>query len=523
MENEAIKIYGMILDNASNINKEIQLQIYKILDLDGKKLSINENEDIRIKEEIKTSIEKFSFNLQELDFLTQIKEIIEDEMKKVQTTRNFELMQEKLLERLKGLRNIDVSLEDDFKNLSSRIANPVLSRDMFYNYFISKNEKINDMIKLYNQTIINSLINLTPHFIKGIQENNKSNASSIQPQSENNSNLIEETKSINNSSQIIESSVIKQATIDLLQKQIDDIDNQWHKFLELDDVVEKNEQINSISKIAKYYRKIKKIMGDIQSNNIIIEGMTQNQATTFYDKLLSEQIPEYNDIMQIIEKYKKGVISVETKINNFVLEIHSKISLTTNINELLNYKKEIETALKKYKYLKNEQLDLELLNVINKIVSLTGPDINRHKNPDSPNPSNIGAEIGETNESMIQLVESGSYFSVLQGITDNNINKYKNFINNGFRVIFDKWKIVAEQAKTNEQRMESYKQLKEIYNQFKSYLQSEKDTLNMLETMISSMDEYFIMQQRKQQNQIIEDGVRYNTQNAEHSNSTMRR
>ena len=77
MEKEAIKIFGMILDNASNINKEIQLQIYKILDLDGKKLSINENEDIRIKEEIKTSIEKFSFNLQELDFLAQIKEIIE--------------------------------------------------------------------------------------------------------------------------------------------------------------------------------------------------------------------------------------------------------------------------------------------------------------------------------------------------------------------------------------------------------------------------------------------------------------
>ena len=101
MENEAIKIYGMILDNASNINKEIQLQIYKILDLDGKKLSINENEDIRIKEEIKTSIEKFSFNLQELNFLAQIKEIIEDEMKKAQTTRNFELMQESLLERLK--------------------------------------------------------------------------------------------------------------------------------------------------------------------------------------------------------------------------------------------------------------------------------------------------------------------------------------------------------------------------------------------------------------------------------------
>ena len=250
--------------------------------------------------------------------------------------------------------------------------------------------------------------------------------------------------------------------------------------------------------------------------------MVQGQENELCDKLLLQYASLHKDSTQIIEEYKKGVVSVENYINNFALELHSKISLANSINDLLKYKKEIETELKKYNYLKHEKLDLELSYVNDKIINLTGPEINSPKTPYSPNSLSTSAEVGVSNESMIQLINSGSYFSVLQGITDNNIFKYKNFINNGFNVIYDRWISSALQAKTYEQRMESYRGLQEIYNQFKRYLQSEKDKLNMLETMLASLDEYFMYQQNKY-NQMNYDGIRYNTFEQENNKSAMRR
>ena len=160
MEKEATKIFGIVLDNARSLYNEIQQQFYQQLDLDSKKLSIHPNEDIKIKEQIKASIGSFSYNVQELDFIINVQNIIKEEMKKAQTTGNYDLMQNSLIERLKGTSNIVFSLEDDFKTLSSKIANPFISQEDFYKYFMSKEEKIKNMIQTYNQNIINALINL---------------------------------------------------------------------------------------------------------------------------------------------------------------------------------------------------------------------------------------------------------------------------------------------------------------------------------------------------------------------------
>lgn len=502
MEKEATKFFEMVLNNSSEIIKEIKLEIYKTLDLEGKILMPNSNDNTRILEQIKEGIDNFQFNIIENNFLKQIEEIVKEELQKFQSNNNYELLETSLIEKLKELRNIDIPFEDDFKNLSNKVSNQIISSDMFYNYFISKKEKINEMINSHNQDIINSLINLTPRLIKELQENNNVNNNNVQTQHQNNSNSKEQAQS---STQLIEASIIKQEMLDLFQKQIDDIANYWDKYLELDNVVPKKNQINGISKIAKYCRKITKTIKDIQSNNIIVESMTQEQSKNFYNKLLLERVPEHNEIMKIIEKYKKGVKSVETKLNAFVVEIRAKISSTNNINELLTYKNELEKATKKYQYLKNEQLDLELLNVINKIVDLTAPEKNAPKAPNSPNP--LSAEIGGTNESMNQLIESGSYFSVLQGIPNKNIDKYKNFVNNGFKVIFDKWKTIAEQAKTQDQRMKSYEELKEIYKQFKDYISM--DISNNIREMIANMEKYF--ENHRQKNDIDLEGRRHNT------------
>lgn len=534
LKQEAMKFFDMVCQNSNDYIRGIRELFYNSLGIG--------TQDEKLVEYIKESIEKFDFNTIENEFLSNLQKIINEELEKIENSLknneelDYENIKNSLLEKFKAQKNINITLEDNLKELATQMVNrfPMLgvSRDDLILHFTRKNKQLCNLIKENNQKILDSLVFLTPHFVDGIKENVNVRNNTSQQTNEK-TNQVDEPQNINNSSQVIDANIIKQAAIDLIQKQIDDIDNQWKDFIRLDDVLEQNERINGISKIAKYYRALLKIKEKIQTNNIVIENMTQEQANVFYDKLLLEHFPELDSTLQLLERYKKGVVDVHNKISKITSEIHLKVSQSNDINELLNYKKEIESLLKKYD--KNEQLELELTNVINKIVNLTGPEINnpknpespnpmddlddRRKGPDSPNPLNNAAEIGGTNESMIQLIESGSYFSVLQGITNNNINKYRNFINNGFRVIFNRWKAVAEQAKTNEERMESYRQLKEIYEQFKNYLQSEKDTLNMLETMISEMDKYFIQQQRKQQSQIIEDGVRYNTSREQTSSS----
>lgn len=205
-------------------------------------------------------------------------------------------------------------------------------------------------------------------------------------------------------------------------------------------------------------------------------------------------------------------------------DIHMMVTNANSLFELLNVKATIEKL--KASNPNNEQIDIELMNVINKIVNITAGERKNINQPDGPAPLNSSAEIGNSNESMRQLIDSGSYFSVLQGISNNNINKYRAFINDGFRVIFSRWKVAAENTKNNEQRRASFEQLKEIYENFKDYLQSEQDTINMLETTISEMTNYFMAiqarEQKKQQVSTIPDGIRYNSSNSDLNRSARR-
>ena len=477
MIKEANKFFLFVCQDSDKFIYQIREEIYKTIGI--------ETRDDRLKEYIRESIEKFDFNILEIKFLNNIVSIIEDELTKLDNkVKNneeidFQSIKKSLKEKFKAMENINITLEDNLKELATQMVNRFpyigVSRDQLILHFARKEEKLCNSIKKYNQTILDALINLTPHFVEGIEKNVKNNTNEVQNQRKNNHIQVEETM---NTNKILSADEMKQVFITEIQKQIDDIDKQWDDFIRIDDILEPKRQINGLSKIAKYYRNLKKIIPDIQSNNIVIENMSKEQAIAFCHKLLLEYIPESESILQIIEKYKIEIDVENKKINKIISEIHLKTSQSNNISELLNCKKEIEALLRKYEDYKKEELELELLNVINKIVSLTGPENDignkpnfpnsptdlddRPNNPNYPSGSNNRTEIGETNESMIQLVESGSYFSVLQGITNNNINRYRNFINSGFKVIFKKWKVVAEQARTNEQRLQSYEQLKEI-------------------------------------------------------------
>lgn len=501
MEKEATKIFGIVLDNATSIYKEIQLQFYKILDLDGKKLSIHDNEDVKIKEEIKASIEKFSFNLQELDFLIQLKEIIEDEMKKLQATGNYDLMQNSLLERLKGLRNIDISLGDDFKELSGRIANPLLSKDMFYNYFVARKEKIADMIKSYNQSIINSLINLTPKLIEELKSEKEKQPVAQEIKQD------EPSVVLNNLISEIDSKLEDMNKIDGLINACKNRYNELQRrFSYLTSgatskvnsskiMLEKEEIRKALKQLTEL---IKKLSASKDATDLMSKYADIKDTNLFYEKVISETAPSSisaTNMTNIVDNmYSK---QFTTSFNQFSMvevnvdELHQRIVNTNDLTELLNIRQQIESAKGSQYYDTNIRLETELSILVDKIVSLTMRN-SKSQDPNSPTP-NINAQVGESKDDIVALVNSNSFYSILQGIQSHNAEKYRDFIMLGFNTIINKWQQQAALCNTLVEREKSYQDFVELYENFKDYLPM--DVGSMLKTNLEEMKK-FIEQQR---------------------------
>lgn len=423
MANNAMNAFGMVLDNSSELEKEIRTNIIRLMGINSK--------DDRLIEYIQECVSHFNVNNIEHSYIESIRTIIDEELSKIQQQKkasgnvDYSLILQSLINKLRQLQPQDFILDDDLKDLATQIPNKFplcgLTQEQFLIHFNSKKEAITQMIKSYNNSITDTLIKLAPQLMEEFK----------QLENQNTNNVIDSTPEVST----------------------------------------KPSSYNPPS--------------DPTTATIPLETSNQNK--------------ENNDI-------------------------HLMVTNANSLDELLN----VKTAVEKLKVSNpnNEQLDIELMNIINKIVILTAGKGKNIDQPDGSGPLSSSAEIGNSNESMRQLIDSGSYFSVLQGISNNNINKYRAFINDGFRVIFSRWKATAENAINNEQRRASFEQLKEIYENFKDYLQSEQNTIDMLETTISEMTNYFMdiqaREQNKQQVSTIPDGIRYNSSGSDLNGSTRR-
>lgn len=423
MASNAMNAFGMVLDNSSELEKEIRAKLIELLGINSK--------DEHLTEYIQECVSHFNISNIEHNYIENIRKVIDEELSKIQQQKNengivdYSLISQNLTNRLRQLQSQDINLDDDLKYLATQIPNrfPLcgITQEQFLSHFNSKKETIAQMIKSYNNSITDTLIKLAPQ-------------------------LMEEFKQLEN-----------------------------------------------------------------QNSNKEIYSTPDNPTRPSSPKTPSS--PTSASISSEVSNQNKG--------NN---DIHIMVANATSLSELLNVKVTIEKL--KSSNPDNQQLDIELMNVINKIVNLTAGERKDINLPDGPAPLSASAEIGNSNESMRQLIDSGNYFSVLQGISNNNINKYRTFINDGFRVIFSRWQVAAENAKNNEQRRATFEQLKEIYNNFKDYLQSEQDTINMLESTISEMTNYFMAiqsrEQKKQQVSTIPDGIRYNSSSSDLNHSARR-
>lgn len=505
METEATKIFGIILDNAKDLYNEIQQQFYKQLDLDSKNLSIYPNEDIKIKEQIKESIESFSFNVQVLDFIISVQNIIKEEMNKVQTTGNYDLMQNNLMDRLKGTSNINFSLEDDFKSLSKKIANPFLSQEDFYKYFMSKEEKIKNMIQSYSQNIIDSLIKLSPTLIEELKENKEKEQaiSSIDSTiaKEDNENLEEEKISSaikQESTNSVKNIKVEQEQLILacknkyneLQRRLSYLES-GHYGSGSKINIEKAQLKSAITKLDDF---IKSLYIAENTQELINKYSNEHEFDKKIESIISESLPIItqvnrlsNEVNQIYGKRAKiDYNQYELPKINFEA-LHDRILTSTSLKDLLAGKQVIEQWLGNQDYDTNQRLEKEYNLLIEKIILLTMENEKRKTPNPEPTPT-LNAAVDNSKYDMEYLIRKNKFYSVLQRIKGEDVEKYNEFIMLGFNTIMNRWQQQASLCNSFIEREKSYQDFIELYENFKDYLPIE--VVNMLKQNLEEMQKY---------------------------------
>lgn len=522
MEKEATKIFEIVLNNSANLTSEIKMQVYKLLDLEGKTILPNANENARLLEQIQASIETFAFNSQETQFLSQVQEIIKEEMQKLQTSGNYALIESSLIERLKGLRNIDISLESDFKDLSSKIASSFHSQEEYYNYFMAREEKITNMIKSYNQSIINSLINLTPKLMEELKSEKDK-----QP-------VAQEIKQD-------EPSVVLGNLVSDIDTKLDDMNkidglinackNRYNelqrRFSYLTSGATSNVNSSKImlekEEIRKALKQLTELIQKLSASKYATDLMSKyadiKDTNLFYEKVISEIAPSSisaTNMTNVVDNMYSNQFT--TSFNQFSMtevnvdELHQRIVNTNDLTELLSIKQQIENVKGSQYYDTNIRLEVELSILIDKIVSLTM----RNSKSQDPNSPTLNAQVGETKDDIMALINSNNFYGILQGIQSHSVEKYRDFIMLGFNTIINRWQQQAALCNTFVEREKSYQDFVELYENFKDYLPM--DVGSMLKTNLEEMKK-FIEQQRAKNTGI--DGIRYNTEEEQLNNQTM--
>ncbi len=498
MENEAIRVFGMVLDESENITNEIKMQVYKLLDLEGKTILPNQIENYRLLERIREELETFVFNLQEKKFFSEVQLVIKDELKKLETTGNYTLAENSIMEKLKGLKKINFLLEDDFRDLSKKIASEFHSQDEYYRYFMSRKEKIENMISSYNYGFINALIQLTPKLMTELKDGkDKQTEQTPQKQINQNQSSIELNNMIND----IDSKLDIRSKVDGLINACKQKYNELQRrFSYLSSgamatvcsskiLLEKGEIRKALKQLDKL---IHKLYESTYANDLINRYSDIQDINLFHQKVISEIAPSSisavnmsSTVDNIIGKYITSDFR-QYKMNEMnVDEIHQKIVNTSSLSELLNIKQQIENAIGYQYYDTNIRLETQLSIVIYKIVSLT---MRNSKNID-PNPTpSLNAYIGESKDDVRTLVNSDNFYSVLHGISSYNVDKYKDFIMLGFNIIMSRWQQQAKLCTTFIEREKSYQDFVELYENFKDYLPL--DVGSMLKADLEKMEKY---------------------------------
>ena len=189
---EAMKVFGLVLDNSQNISKQINQNVFNLLGIN--------TQDEKLNEYIIAELSNLDFNRVEGNLINNIRQVIDNALKPLENPNenNYEAINNNLMNNLKSLKTQNLNLENDFRELSSKIASKFpltgITQEQFYSHFISKTEKINEMIQKSNAEIIDTLIRFSPQLIDELQQSRNKQTSNVpeptNPTNEGNPNPI---------------------------------------------------------------------------------------------------------------------------------------------------------------------------------------------------------------------------------------------------------------------------------------------------------------------------------------------
>ncbi|MBQ8193291.1 MAG: hypothetical protein IJZ46_04410 [Bacilli bacterium] len=295
--NEASKIFAEVLDNSSNIVVEIRNEVFKLLGIN--------TQNQQLTEYVKECLEKFSFNVVEKQFLTQIGNVVTEEISKSDAklknneSVDYELFTSNMIERLKQVKLGNLYLDDDLKALSDEIVDRFpqinFSRDQFYSHFSSKKEQIVNMINTHNQNIVETLIKFAPQLSSELSNKDKSNQNVVQ-------------------------TPIQEPSIDSNGLSIDQFLSRCTQKLDEVNIMFKNGG-NSKSEIAKGFRQLKGFIESLNDKSFaqgVLDRYTKlNEVAqgVIYDNIIFENVPM---LREIYDKYDSLLVAsqVEELKNN---------------------------------------------------------------------------------------------------------------------------------------------------------------------------------------------------------------
>lgn len=105
--------------------------------------------------------------------------------------------------------------------------------------------------------------------------------------------------------------------------------------------------------------------------------------------------------------------------------------------------------------------------------TFTVKNVKKAATPNKPDTPNTNAYVGMSENEIRELINQKKYYSILQGISKEEMSKYDNFINTGYRIIINNFLTSANECKTYEEKHNAYFEFYEIYQNFRDYISLE--------------------------------------------------
>lgn len=336
MAREALKTFGMVMDNTADIKNIVINNFFKSLDLG--------NNDL-LNEFVMEKLSDFNFCIVQDKFISKIQETINQEFKKIENangTIDYEEFQNSLISNLQQVILDDIRLEDDIRNLSLQISDKfsMISRDAIFEKLSSKQENLKEVILSTNKNVIDTLVNMTPQLVQDLKQ--------LEVENQNKSQTQQLSQNINN-----------------LQQQ-----NKSEKTINLHDVIQQIRK-NIISKS-------KAVISTIQSPNPF------NEFNPVTIEQFQDEINKYG--IDVDRSYIEGVVyQINFELYRDLINI-AKENIINDVVKSTNYKIDllkIEDIVQNYKFKLNEEDMVEIIQYVNNRIideNRKRPEINLNEN-----------------------------------------------------------------------------------------------------------------------------------------------